>query len=311
MHNLKPFKKKSAQKQRSAKGRSNANKHWIRRLISASLVGMLLILGCVGCRPGNMMCRSRARSDDWFDDDDDDYFTEWEETTERLVPRGVGDKTLPTERSSRSSRSSNPGLRGAVRTTTTPAQPATVTIPEEPEYEEPEYEEPIYEDPVYDDTDYGDPGYDSPGQGSLYAAFLGSWDMYYSVQYSGDGFYDNYTLNEYRINCEISTDGDGVYVSLTPYFYAMDGMDFSELMYQGTKTYNAEIYDQYLTFAVESEVFPLQASGDGSALIIPLYMTITFWVDDNGSLYGTGSNEGSYELYGNPVDVYVYYSIER
>ena len=84
MHNLKPFKKKSAQKQRSAKGRSNANKHWIRRLISASLVGMLLILGCVGCRPGNMMCRSRARSDDWFDDDDD-YFTEWEETTERLV----------------------------------------------------------------------------------------------------------------------------------------------------------------------------------------------------------------------------------
>ena len=41
MHNLKPFKKKSAQKQRSAKGRSNANKHWIRRLISASLVGML------------------------------------------------------------------------------------------------------------------------------------------------------------------------------------------------------------------------------------------------------------------------------
>ena len=34
---------------------------------------------------------------------------------------------------------------------------------------------------------YGDPGYDSPGQGSLYAA-LGSWDMYYSVQYSGDSF---------------------------------------------------------------------------------------------------------------------------
>lgn len=150
---------------------------------------------------------------------------------------------------------------------------------------------------------------DGPDQGSYLAAFLGEWDMYYSLTYTGDGMISS-TLYECSLTADICTDEQGIYVVLTPHALAIDGNRFDELLFQGAQSYAAELYDNYLTFTVDNENFIFETVGDQS-VIAPMTMTFEFWVSDDGDLSANGQQEAESYINGNDVYAYAYYNLSR